>query len=245
MSTFLSLAYLFFIGSVCGWLLEVLYRNLTRQQEKMVNPGFCTGPYLPLYGFGLCILYLVAGLERRHIIEDPEWNHVFLLFVMAISMTAIEYVAGIVCLKFFKVRLWDYSDLPGNIQGIICPKFSIIWGIIGAVYYFVLHPHIVMAVNWLAENLAFSFVIGMFFGIFIIDVAHSANLVVRLKKLAEENQMIVRYEELKEHIRQAHVKSATRYYFFRPFKTEKPLSEHLRELQKSFEKRIRRSSDKE
>ena len=59
MSIFLTLAYLFFIGSTLGWVLELLFRNLTHKPEKLVNPGFCTGPWLPIYGFGLCVLFLL------------------------------------------------------------------------------------------------------------------------------------------------------------------------------------------
>ena len=47
-----------------------------------------------------------------------------LFSAMAVGMTLIEYVAGVFCLKFLKVRLWDYSNLWGNVQGIICPLFS-------------------------------------------------------------------------------------------------------------------------
>ena len=39
MSIFLTLAYLFFIGSVFGWVLELLYRNITQRPEKLVNPA--------------------------------------------------------------------------------------------------------------------------------------------------------------------------------------------------------------
>ena len=74
MDIFLTLAYLFFIGSVAGWVLELLFRNLTSRNKKWVNPGFCTGPYVPLYGFGLCILYLLASLEQYSLIADPFWN---------------------------------------------------------------------------------------------------------------------------------------------------------------------------
>lgn len=239
MSIFLALAYLFFLGSIFGWLLELAYRNLSQSREKLVNPGFCTGPYLPIYGFGLCALYLLASLERYQVIASPFWNKLSLFAVMALCMTLIEYVAGIFCLKYFKVRLWDYSNEWGNINGIICPKFSAAWALLGAVYYFLIHPHILNGLNWLSHNLGFSFVIGMFFGIFIIDVVHSADLVVKLKKYAEENQVVIRYEELKTHIRSVRLKSAEKYHFFRPFQSDRSISASLKEIHESLEKLIK------
>lgn len=241
MSIFLILAYLFFIGSVIGWVLELLYRNLTQKHKKWVNPGFCTGPYLPIYGFGLCVLFLLALLEQFSLISNPVLNKIVLFISMAVGMTLIEYFAGLFCLRFLKVRLWDYSDQAGNIQGIICPLFSFFWAILGAVYYFLIHPYILDGLNWLAQNLAFSFFIGMFFGIFIIDVAHSGNLIVKLKRFAEENEVVVRYESLKDHILTVHEKKKARYRFFRPFREVQPLGEVLKEMQESLEKRIKRS----
>lgn len=240
MSIFLTLAYLFFIGSTLGWVLELLFRNLTHKPEKLVNPGFCTGPWLPIYGFGLCVLFLLAMLDRYPLTGNPFWNKVLLFLSMAVCMTLIEYLAGLFCLKFLKVRLWDYSDLWGNVQGIICPAFSLAWAVLGAVYYFLIHPYILDGLRWLSQNLAFSFVIGMFFGVFFVDVAHSANLVVKLKAFAEDNDVIVRYEQLKTHIRAAREKSHSKYHFFRPFRSERPLVEHLKEMQETFEQRIRR-----
>lgn len=236
MSIFLTLAYLFFIGSVLGWVLELLYRNLTERNRKWVNPGFCTGPYLPIYGFGLCALYLLASLEQYQMIASPLWNKAALFLSMAVGMTLIEYVAGLFCLKFLKVRLWDYSDLWGNIQGIICPKFSAAWAVLGAVYYFLIHPHILDGLNWLSQNLAFSFFIGMFFGVFIIDVVHSSQLVVKLKRFAEENRIILKYEGIKDHIRSVQEKASKKYHFFSPFRSEYPLGEHLKEIAKNLEK---------
>lgn len=240
MSMMLTLAFLFFIGSVLGWVLELLFRNLTQHPDKIVNPGFCTGPYLPIYGFGLCALYLLASLEQYSLIPDPFWNKVMLFAAMAVGMTLIEYIAGVFCLKYLKVRLWDYSDLWGNVQGIICPLFSFFWAILGAMYYFLIHPHILEGLNWLANNLAFSFFIGVFYGVFAIDVIHSAKLVVRLKAFAEDNDMIVTYEALKTHIRQRRERIALKYHFFRPFRSDLPLSQHLMQMQETLESRIRR-----
>ena len=62
MNLFLTLAFLFLIGSVLGWGLEVIFRRFF-SAHRWVNPGFLVGPYLPLYGSSLCVLYLLAMLE--------------------------------------------------------------------------------------------------------------------------------------------------------------------------------------
>lgn len=233
MNIFLTLAYLFFIGSLLGWCLELLWRNLMLKKDKWINPGFCTGPYLPIYGFGLCVLYLLASLENYEWITNPFWNKAVLFLAMAAGMTLIEYVAGLFCLKFLKVRLWDYSNLWGNVQGIICPAFSAAWAVLGALYYFLIHPHILEGLEWLSQNLAFSFFIGVFFGVFAVDVAHSAQLVAKLKHFAEEYTIVLAYEEIKAHIRRAHLKNAMKYHFFTPFRTQYPLTVYLREILES------------
>ncbi len=243
MNSFLIFAFLFFIGSVVGWLMELFYRRFfssANPERKWINPGFCTGPYLPLYGSGLCAIYLIAGMEKYSIIENPFWNKTLLFLFMAICMTVIEYIAGLISLKIMKVRLWDYTDEWGNIQGIICPKFSFYWAIIGAIYYYLIHPHILDALEWLSRNLAFSFVIGVFFGVFIIDVTHSAQIVAKLKKYAEENDVFVRYEAIKTDIRKKYDETNKKYNIFHPFRTDIPLEEHLKDLKESFEKMKRK-----
>ncbi len=238
MNMFLTLAFLFFIGSVSGWILEVLFRRFIsteNPERKWINPGFCKGPYVPLYGFGLCILYSLASLEKHAVFANPVLNRVVLFLLMAVAMTAIEYIAGIVSLKYSHVRLWDYSGEWGNIQGVICPKFSLIWSACGAIYYFFVHKRILSALDWLSHNLAFSFVIGLFFGVFILDVVQSAQLVSRLKAYAVENDVIVRYEALKLHIRSAQDQNKKKYRFFAPFASDRPIKEHLKELRTSLE----------
>lgn len=240
MNMFLTLAFLFFIGSIAGWILELFFRRFIASdnyEKKWINPGFCAGPYLPLYGCGLCLLYLIAELENFSFISSPFWNKIIIFLAMAVCMTVIEYIAGIMSLKILKVRLWDYTNEKFNLQGIICPKFSLAWALLGAVYYFLIHPHILGALDWLSKNLAFSFFIGLFFGIFIIDAAHSVHLVAKLKKFAEENDVIVRYEAIKTHIRSLYDEGKQKYNFFLPFKSELPLSEHLKKLRNSFETR--------
>ncbi len=241
MNMFLTLAYLFYIGSSVGWLLELFFRRFISKanpQRKWINPGFCVGPYVPLYGLGLCILYLLASMGDAYGVSTAG-SRILLFGAMALCMTGIEYIAGILCLKVMKVRLWDYSGDWGNVQGIICPLFSVIWAAASAGYYFCVHPHILDALRWLADNLAFSFVIGFFFGVFTIDVAYSARLITRMKRFAEENGVIVRYEHLKSHIRSAQDELKEKAHFLFPFSSSRSLAEHLREAEEALEHRIR------
>ena len=230
MNGLLILFFLFFIGSLIGWGIELIFRRFfssTNPKRRWINPGFLVGPYLPLYGFGLCILYLLACVPLEGISNQVLQNGIRFL-CMAIGMTIIEYIAGILFIRGMHVKLWDYSHLWGNIQGIICPLFSFFWGILSALYYFLIHPHIQSALEWLSQNLAFSFVIGFFYGILTIDICYSLNLLAKIRKFASDNQIIIRYEELKNHIRSIREQYRERRHFIFAFRSARPFSENLR-----------------
>lgn len=42
-------------------------------------------------------------------------------------ITGVELVTGIVVNLILKMDVWDYSALPANFLGQICPRFSLIW----------------------------------------------------------------------------------------------------------------------
>ena len=155
---------------------------------------------------------------------------------MAICMTAIEYIAGMIFIHHMKVKLWDYSNEWGNVKGIICPKFSAYWAILGAIYYFLVHPHILDAIRWLADNLAFSFVIGFFYGVMVIDVAYSAQIVAKVRSFAKENDIVVRYEGLRQHLRDLRKAEKKRPRFLLSLRGDRPLAETLRSYLQSIRK---------
>ena len=46
--------------------------------------------------------------------------------------SVLEYAAGFLLEKLFHQKWWDYSDTPHNLHGYICLKFSVVWGLAGA-----------------------------------------------------------------------------------------------------------------
>lgn len=234
-AVFLIFAFLFMVGSMFGWTLELFFRRFisTKNPERRwINPGFLVGPCLPLYGFGLIGLFVMSLLPYvgRDIVRSSTTVQVILtILAMGVMMTFIEYIAGLVFVRHMKIKLWDYSDEPFNLQGIICLKFSLIWTALAAFYYFFIQPDVIRMVRWFGNNIAFSFVVGMFYGILIIDLNYSFNLVGKVRRFAVENDIIVKYETLKREIRNDTEAVKKRWRFLLALNTEANLAETMKE----------------
>ena len=123
----------FFVYSFIGWLWETVYCSL--EERKFVYRGFLSGPYCPIYGFGVLILLEVLS---------PIKGDVPLLFLVSvIVMSIFEYVVSFVLEKLFHQRWWDYSAEKFNIKGRIALKSSLFWGVMCLVVIYVLQPMIV------------------------------------------------------------------------------------------------------
>lgn len=218
-----KICFLFALGSTAGWVLELFYRRLIH--HKWVNPGFLVGPYLPLYGFALVFLYLVCTIQLP--IDNYVLKSIITILMLTFISTALEYVTGIIFIKKMKVKLWDYSTNWGNVQGIICPLFTLYWCILGAIYYFVLHPIMVKIANWFIGIPSLYFVIGMFFGLILVDTIYSVDLINKIRIWAKQKNIVVRYELLKDSIKDHKQQLSEKFSFFNAFKVKKDLSSIL------------------
>ena len=217
MNKLLVLLFLFSAGSVTGWVIELFFRRfldpVERKKKKWVNPGFFVGPYLTIYGFGLIVLYLLGHIPALGA-EHPILEKLVIFVIMAACMTLLEFITGMIFINHLHLQLWDYSSYWGNIKGVICPLFSLFWYALAAFYYLVLHPQVLDALNWLSQNLAFSFFIGFFYGIFFLDIIYSFQLMIKIKKLADEYQIVVKYNAYKSKLTDIREEAKERSYFF-------------------------------
>lgn len=221
---FLVAAFLFFVGSVSGWCLEVLFRRFV-SAKKWINPGFLTGPYLPLYGFGVVGLFAISLIPIE---TGMYWlDSILIILIMTAVMVLLEYISGLIFIKGLKIKLWDYSDRWGNIQGIICPLFSFFWLIVCAFYYFIIDPFVIDAVLWFVRHMAFAFVVGIFFGVFFVDLGHSINLAAKISAFAKNHNIVVSFEKLKESIKEKIEKRGKKANFIFPFKSGRNISQDL------------------
>ena len=223
-------ALLFSSGSMIGWLIEVFFRRFSTDNKERIwiNPGFLCGPCLPLYGFALIMLFLISLTETHLGIENEILRKAALFGLMAAAITAVEFVAGEIFILRRHLKLWDYSDMRLNYKGIVCVRYTLYWTMLGAFYYYVIHPRIMHIIEWFSGHLMFSFVLGLFYGILFIDIAYSFELTAKIKAFAEENSMIIRYEEFKKHIRVTAKHQTERFAIMRTIAMTNSIKEQLK-----------------
>ncbi|MBP8969627.1 MAG: hypothetical protein KBG42_10150 [Lachnospiraceae bacterium] len=110
--------FIFCFYSVVGYIWETVYCSL--KEGKLLNRGFMKGPFLPIYGFGVCIMMIAAGpFNGKNILAECISGMV--------CATVLEYVTGELMQHLFKVRYWDYSKEKFNLNGHICLGASLGW----------------------------------------------------------------------------------------------------------------------
>ena len=105
-------------GGALYFLLEVAYKTITGHPERISWT-------MLVLAVVLCVPVERAGAEVPW--ETPLWLQAL---ICAILMTLTELVAGCVLNLWLGLDVWDYSHLPGNLFGQICPQFSAIWWVL-------------------------------------------------------------------------------------------------------------------
>jgi hypothetical protein len=85
-------------------------------------------------------------------------------------------------------------------MGIICPSFSLIWLVVGSLYYFLLNPLLVEGISWISENLIYTYFVGAVVGAMAVDFAYSIHLATKLKDYKE--LATLRFEDFKKELKE-------------------------------------------
>ena len=188
--TFYEVVCIFIIYAFIGWCTEVAYAAL--ETGKFVNRGFLNGPYCPIYGVGV-LSVLVVLIPLKH--------NVFILYVGSFLLTsAIEFVTGFVLEKVFHNKWWDYSDMPFNIMGYVCLKFSILWGFACTFIVLIVHP-VIYGFIQLIPHIVGVVALIVIMTAFAVDLAVTVSTIVKFnKRLKLMNEIAVKLKRISDDI---------------------------------------------
>lgn len=166
MDTVIKYILLFFFYSAAGWLLESVYCSIG--EKKIVNRGFLTGPLCPIYG--------TAAIVMAVLIYNPFKDKPLIVFLLGIILCDIvEYITSYVMEKLFAARWWDYTYELCNINGRICLKHSLYWGVISVIFVGTIHP----AVEKLYDKINGRYVYYIFAVVMLVFIADVTNSVIK------------------------------------------------------------------
>ena len=119
---------IFCVYAFIGWLYEVLWMWFVVPPKHFINRGVLLGPFLPIYGFGMLLLFTVlhSFMKEKHTIQRPLFRILSTVIVITfIYTTIIEYTTP----KIYNVG--EYLSKYGiglfiaNILGIIIISFLV------------------------------------------------------------------------------------------------------------------------
>lgn len=236
----ITIGALFLFGSFIGYIIELLFRRFV-SVKKWVNPGFLKGPWLPMYGFGLVGMFFlcwgiisifpdsfsfynpVGDLYGKTIASGPSIYDLLIIVILTVFMIGIEFIAGLIFVKGFKVRLWDYTNMRGNILGIICPVFNLIWFAVAILYYYAINPFVYAGFENVFKyffttaiggttHVGTIFTLGIIYGVFFVDLVKSIDLFNKVLKLAKDSGIIYQYEKLREEVRKTSDEAKAKFF---------------------------------
>ncbi len=115
----IDLFFIFCIYSVLGWIIEIVFYFF--KTKRFLKRGILNGPYCVLYGISIATCTIVTN----------NISSLFLQFIICAAIcTAYELIAGIVIKKGLHKTMWDYTSEKYNLNGYICLKFSLVWGVL-------------------------------------------------------------------------------------------------------------------
>ncbi len=170
----------FLIFSMLGYVAEMITCCVVN--KKLTNRGFLCGPVIPIYGFGCLSMLLVL---------QPYKENPFLIFILAVLLTtSLEYLTSYLLEKIFHNKWWDYSYLKYNINGRICLRNAILFGIGGLIIIYLVGPWVVNFLSHFKKGVLIVLSI-IFFILFLLDTVYSAIVAYSLR-----NRLII-VEDLK------------------------------------------------
>ena len=157
----------FVFAGIVGFLYEevCVYIN----DGEFFKRGTTYGPWIPIYGFGALIIFFATFKLRK--------KPLLVFLVSSLLCGTLELVSGYVLDKFFGLRLWDYSLVIlnwGNLNGYICVRSVITWGLMGLFFICVMLPLFEKFQN--KRPKAFNVVSFVSFGLFVLDIVLSLTL---------------------------------------------------------------------
>jgi uncharacterized membrane protein len=159
--------------------METVFASIN--ERKIINRGFLTGFFCPIYGFG-AVLILQSSKWVANVFENHFTSLIINLLFSIILVTVLEYITGFLLEKFFDCKWWDYSDNALNLKGYICLKYSLFWGLLTFLLLQVVHPAISEVIFSIPGHVK-GYLAAFLLVYFLVDTAKSVIDALDLRKV--------------------------------------------------------------
>lgn len=127
----------FFVYSILGYFLETIVAFLTHTNFKS---GILNGWWTPVYGIGAVTILFVSNYLFKNLHMNRVLESIIVFFVIAIVLSTIEVLGGVLIEKMFGISFWNYNSHKYHIGKYISLEMTITWGVASIVFIYIIHP---------------------------------------------------------------------------------------------------------
>lgn len=127
----------FFVYSILGHALETIVAFITHTNFKS---GILNGWWTPVYGIGAITILFISEYLFKNLHMNRVYETVIVFFVVAIVLSTLEALGGVLIQSIFGTTFWDYSNQRYHIGKYISLEMTITWGIVSIIFIYVIHP---------------------------------------------------------------------------------------------------------
>lgn len=111
----IKLTLLFFMGGMIYFAIELAYKG---------------DSHFSMFITGGAAFLLMGGINSYF---DRNMPLIKQMLFSAVIITLLEFISGVIVNIGLNLNVWDYSHIPFNLMGQICPRFFFIWFILSLV----------------------------------------------------------------------------------------------------------------
>lgn len=174
----IKLFWIFTIASIIGCIAETIVCIVAERQFK-VRQGVIYGPFIPVYGAGAVLFYLVIPKVTGATIENTKKISNFKIFMNTMFLGSItEYIFSYLQECIFGTVSWEYSHQLFNLNGRTSLAYSLIWGLAGIIFVKLIYPQTkkLDRLNYLNKNIKIATIMCLVFMIFNVSISTLAGV---------------------------------------------------------------------
>lgn len=128
-----------------------------------LNNGFLYGPWIPVYGLGVCLIIVIMRFVFNRIKVSRPIKILLLFLTSFLVLSLLEFIGGNLIELLTGKVFWKYDELKYNIGHYIALEISLVWGFMSLIITYIVKPILDKLIKKIPSIITYLVLVSMLF----------------------------------------------------------------------------------